>query len=375
MYRGLDKQRIVGYDLLKIIAVLFVVVLHVNGYTIELYPLNTFSIDTSAVYYITQAITYPAIHLFVLIGSYFMHEKGVSLKNILRIWFMTFIVSAAGLIVVLLIDKESVTFIGLARSLLPFFCRAYWFVTDYIVLMLLAPFLSKLINSLDDKRLFAVTAAITSVVCILPTFMNFFDWSIGGNISLFVCLYFISSYFHRIKDKIKSKGLFVLFYFIFVSLQIVSVYIIKYVAGYISIFEGKEQLFYNYNSLFVIGSGFCLFALLSFVKTKNKYVEKTVIFISRYSLIIYLLHMHPIIKQQYTKWNILQFMNTQSGAIYTVQLILTSLIVALFGLILGFGIVKFADSFASKVSRRLLSKNKHICKLAEMLLFTDAEKK
>lgn len=70
-----------GIDVLKIIATIFVVVLHVNGFLSDTIPLGQFSLSTNVLYHISEAVAYPAIHLFVMVTAYFTIEKGTNKKN------------------------------------------------------------------------------------------------------------------------------------------------------------------------------------------------------------------------------------------------------------------------------------------------------
>ena len=85
-----------GIDVLKIIATIFVVVLHVNGFLSDTIPLGQFSLSTNVLYHISEAVAYPAIHLFVMVTAYFTIEKGTNKKTIITVWHKrinTFIIS------------------------------------------------------------------------------------------------------------------------------------------------------------------------------------------------------------------------------------------------------------------------------------------
>lgn len=63
-------------------------------------------------YYILEALAYPAIHLFIMIGSWFMIEKTSVLRNITKIWSQTWIISITGLLLVLIFKNEIFTVLG-----------------------------------------------------------------------------------------------------------------------------------------------------------------------------------------------------------------------------------------------------------------------
>ncbi len=180
-----------GIDVLKIIATIFVVVLHVNGFLSDTIPLGQFSLSTNVLYHISEAVAYPAIHLFVMVTAYFTIEKGTNKKTIITIWSQTFIICIIGLVLAVIL-KVPFGIKELIRSLFPFSGRAYWYVSDYIVLMLIAPILNKLIRNISIKELRYLILVMFGIVSFGPAFLSFFGWNQNySNIGLFIFLYFI----------------------------------------------------------------------------------------------------------------------------------------------------------------------------------------
>lgn len=70
-----DKKRVIGLDMLKIYAVFMVLILHVGGFVFSLNGEEKYSSSVLFAFFLTEAIAYPAIHLFVMIGSWFMLDR------------------------------------------------------------------------------------------------------------------------------------------------------------------------------------------------------------------------------------------------------------------------------------------------------------
>lgn len=85
-----------GIDCLKILATIFVIMLHVNGFVRDSTSLLNFSEQTNVIWHILQAIAYPAIHLFVMITAWFGIEKVSVKKSIINAWLQCFIVCVGG---------------------------------------------------------------------------------------------------------------------------------------------------------------------------------------------------------------------------------------------------------------------------------------
>ena len=56
--------------------------------------------------------------------------------------------------------------------------------------------------------------------------------------------------------------------------------------------------------------------------------------------------MHPIVKEQYTEWKVLGFIDTNNFEIYTIQIILTCLLIFISGIIVGESVRSIAERLA-----------------------------
>ena len=343
---------------------IFVLLLHVNSATIILKGLEAYSDASRFVYYLTEATAYPAIHLFVLIGSYFMIEHGTRIKSIVNIWLQTIITTVAGLAILLVTEPNAVSIGGLLQSLFPFLLKAYWFVSIYLILMLISPFLRKFANLLADKWLFLFTAMICVVCIVFPSFLSAVDWTAQGDLGLFVCLFFIAACFHRQKPNAKKRKLFLLCSVVSIALMVLSVYMIGYVGNHISILRGKEQIFYRYSSVFVVTSAVGLFGYFATFQQRGSIIQQFCGKAARYSLVVYLVHMHPIIKQFYTEWRIVDYMATKSALLYSLQLVGTCLVVGVVCSGIGFFVLRLADYLTTKAVP-ILKRNQFLCALYE----------
>lgn len=187
------KDRRLGIDILKIIATLMVVILHVNGFLMDIVPLERFSFSSLFVWHFTEAFAYPAIHLFVMVTVYLLiDKKNIStLKSGIHSWILTFIICFLGLVAAVVFRVP----FGLREffsSIFPFTGRAYWYVSDFLVLLFFIPLLNKVIESINMRSLKYLITITFVLISIFPTFLSMFNWTQDySNIGLFVFLYFI----------------------------------------------------------------------------------------------------------------------------------------------------------------------------------------
>lgn len=137
------------------------------------------------------------VDIFVMITGYFMIKTSFKLKSLvslmLQTWFYGFLIS----MILVLFHVESISKIEILRTLFPNLASEYWFVSAYIALYLLIPFLNKLIVSLSEHQylyLLGVLILLNFIIANVPE--NLF----GSNVGRFVTLYIIGAYIRTHQD-------------------------------------------------------------------------------------------------------------------------------------------------------------------------------
>ena len=160
-----------NFDLLRIFAMFMVVVSHYIYHGIK-------GQDSLAVYYQFDSfmggfnwftmeslyvISCVAVNCFVMISGYFLIDKlNLRWKGILKIWLQAFFYCLVFLMIMLL-TGENVGIKDVMKELFPVYGARYWFLTTYMGLMFVAPFLSRVAISLE-KRQYAIMLLILFVI-------------------------------------------------------------------------------------------------------------------------------------------------------------------------------------------------------------------
>lgn len=205
------KKRDANFELLRIISMMMIVMLHLlgNDHGNVLSKTQEFS----AAWVVTwglEALCTIAVNCYVLISGFFLvgnkesedidtNGKPVkfrwrkALDICVTVWFYTVLLFIAG---------YAFGWVNLSKSNLlhlvtPITGRTYWFVSVYLGLYILSPYLNKLIKNLSEaalKRLIFVAIALFSL---LPTVLPVYDtFRSGGGTGLawFIVLYLIAAY-------------------------------------------------------------------------------------------------------------------------------------------------------------------------------------
>lgn len=131
------------------------------------------------------------VNCFVLITGYYMISSRFKIRSILRIAMQTWFYSVGFLIAFSAVGR-SVDAETIVRSLVPVTASSYWFVTTYIALYAVSPYLNRLAASMDAatyRRLLLVLGVVCSVV---PTLVP--GPGLGSDLAWFVFLYLLGGY-------------------------------------------------------------------------------------------------------------------------------------------------------------------------------------
>ena len=105
-----------------------------------------------------------AVNCYVMITGYFLITKMTLRWNgIIKTWLQTFFYSVLFLSMAFCLDGK-VVLADVKKSLLPIYFEHYWFVVSYIGLLLVAPFLSRIVSTLN-KQQYQLVLGILFVLC------------------------------------------------------------------------------------------------------------------------------------------------------------------------------------------------------------------
>ena len=164
-----NTKRESGVELLRIFAILGVVVLHYNnpvfGNALELTK------DDSVKHtflMILQSLCVPAVDIFMIISGYFMCEKK-SIRIVKPFELLAQVMIFGGVLYVLdtLISGGALSLKECFTKMIP----ANYFVILYIAVYFLSPFVNKMINNVDIKKMFIVLIILFAVY---PTLVDFY---------------------------------------------------------------------------------------------------------------------------------------------------------------------------------------------------------
>ena len=299
------KLRKSGIELLRIIAMLFIVLHHFAVHT--KWGWSDSLTSHRYLVMIMSAFGKTSVAIFFMITGYFLQkqkeDRGISKKifAIVRpVWFYSIVIT----VVFIITGLGAIKFTGLpiskelASAIFPIVSNApWWFAVEYVVLVLFSPILKKMLDSLRDRAILKLI-----ILCYLVGFGAFmFNVVIKNNTgdtliampSCFVlatCGYYLS----RIENKasfLKNKNKVIYAGLLSVAVFLVAPIIARlmYKAGWSNMDAG---FFWSDSSPITAILAFCLITLFKDLKIKSVAIN----YVASLTFGVYLIHDHPLVR-------------------------------------------------------------------------------
>ena len=193
------KERNSSIELLRIILMFIIVLCHSSA---GLYPNTTMSGVNKYFLQLTN-LSNPMVDIFVLISGYFICKLVFSLKKLLLMLIQVSFYTLVFYLIFVAVGKTPFSVKTFITAFMPTTFRQYWFVSAYVILYLLSPFINFLLNKLSQKQHLALIGTIGLIYSIIPTFtMQHQD---GMDVFILLLLYCIGAYLRLYPDSIFMK--------------------------------------------------------------------------------------------------------------------------------------------------------------------------
>lgn len=290
------SKREANFELLRIISMFMVLVLHFLS-KCGFLSLDSGNLFIDNIPWIFEGICYVAVDCFVMLTGYFMYKSKLKISKIITLIIQVLFYSVVTYLIEIIFLNKPIDLRELLIAFTPVISGKYWFISNYIVLLFISPFLNSLIEKMNKK----IHLILCSVLLIIFSFLStFFSYSIAlkfeknYDIVWFIVLYFVSSFIGKYGFNISKKKSIIIYListfcifaskiFFEVTESFSPVKIIK------DLFLENNEFSYNYSSVFVFLSAVFLLFIFKDIKIKNKNVKTVINFTGSLVLTCYLL--------------------------------------------------------------------------------------
>ncbi|MCQ2137450.1 MAG: acyltransferase [Bacteroidales bacterium] len=294
-------NRYSSIEVLRVLSMLFVVLSHTVNW-----GMNYSGAAAAGISFISGGInSYATLALtsfaslgvicFVMISSYFICQSNVlRLDRIFKIWCVTAFYSV--LITTVLSFFSNISVKDIILSIVPVATDKYWFVTKYLALMILAPFLSFIVNTLSRKGFIVLLVAFaiisTTITCGIP----YGNVVFGGALSegTFIFIFFIAAYLRKFGAPLWLKNYCGRIFWASIALQVIGGIALNVIHDSSACVYGGFSVGYNAFSLVPATALFVWFCNHEF---KDNCICRSLVKLAPYTFAVYLIHDNPVIRR------------------------------------------------------------------------------
>lgn len=325
-----QKERNVGIELLRIIAMFGITVLHVLGKGGVLENLTTGNPVRYTMIWLLEILSFFGVTTYALISGFVGVDSKFRITNIiytyLRVLFFTVVLGVIGVI----ITPAPIDLGTIAYTFFPVSTGHYWYFSAYFLLFFVMPFINKAFEKIDVKVLRIILWVLVIALSVHPVFFNEDPFGVNEGYSFvwLLAAYFIGAYMKK-KGRLINARAYTLVILILVSL----VFTLCFKVGLdLTIGAGGDRLL-AYNSPTILVISVALVSLFARLKIEDERCAKAIRTVSRLSFGVYLFTCEIII------WEYVIDDRFKTYATYPVWkaflcTILTSLVIFLIGIAL-----------------------------------------
>ena len=288
----LQKERNSSFELLRLISMLLIVMHHYSLHGGFDY-MSTLSLRL----YFIQCLNMGGklgVNLFILISGYFLCKSNFKWQRIIKLELEVIFYSLVIGIIFLILFPEGKSFNNLLREIMPLLSGRYWFYNTYFVLILLSPFINKLIVALSKDE-FKKLLLIFFVLWVLIPFVHGLKAIEMSNLGWFIFLYLIAAYIRFFKEDFTKKT--TTFYISLGIRTYILILLSVLVFDLLGLLDSRFQKYFDYflkmNSILVFACSILL--LIGFSKWNINY-KRSINILASTTFGIYLIHDNKLVR-------------------------------------------------------------------------------
>lgn len=279
-----------GIELLRIFLMILITLHHFSLYS----GIKEISKTT---YYLCEWGGKIGVEIFLIISGYFMVKSKFKIRKIITLWCQVFFYSISLALLEFCINKpNNINKLDIIEYFIPINSLKYGFITNYVHIYILSPFIIKFIKTLKNKdlRKFIIVCGIMYILSnnfLIGAKIEYFENTFG-----FIFFFIIGCYFRMYGSRYFEKNVIKN---ISISILIVIIYIgSKILIEKVNIQSNGVNDFINrfinlgVNSVFTLYISISLFYYFLKIKVKNSFIN----YIASCSLSVYLIQEHPMFR-------------------------------------------------------------------------------
>lgn len=303
-----EKKRMANLELLRCVAMMMVVVLHYLGKSQLLPELTGESLGAQGVAaWLLESFSVVAVNVYMFISGYFLCTSSFKLSRLLKLWLQVWIYSVGfGLIGMMtgVMTEISVDTHFFLTLLFPVWMEHYWFMTAYIFLYLLLPFIGIALRHMTKQQLRSTVIMLLIVFSVIKSVLPLrleMDAK-GYDCIWYLCVFAVAAYVRRFGiPALEKKGRGILLYVVCVLLIFGGTMALRMVFLKTGSLGRMTGMCMEYNHILPLLAALGLFYAFLKLDFKGK-IADVIVKIAPYTLGVYLLHENLGLRYTWQRW-------------------------------------------------------------------------
>lgn len=302
------NNRMANLEALRCLAMMMVIMLHYLGKGNLLGDVTAERMDACGVLaWCLEALCIVAVNVYMMISGYFLIASDFKVSRLIRLylqlWFYSVVIGVVAALLGVVAQTPVDTHYYLTM-LFPVSMGHYWFLTAYVFLYLLLPFVGRAARDFTRAQYRLALGLLLGMFCIVKTVLPFrmeMD-ALGYDCIWYLCMFLTAGYIRKFGISfLNKKRNCALLYFGGCLGLLAELFALRMIYQKTGSFELLLKVSTEYNHLFPFLAAVGLFGLFLRVEVRG-ILRKAVLFCGPYTLGVYLLHENLGLRYTWQTW-------------------------------------------------------------------------
>lgn len=303
-----ERKRMANLELLRCVAMMMVIALHYlgkGGLLVDLTGEHLGGAEAAA--WLLECFCIVAVNVYMLISGYFLCTSSFKLSRLIQLWLQIWFYSVTfGLIGALTGVLEETAFDThyLLTLIFPVSMGHYWFMTAYLFLYLLLPFVGMAVRGMTKRQLQLSLGLLLFAFCILKSILPVrLEMDAQGYDCLwYLCVFLTAAYVRRFGIPVLEKrGRALLLYVGCCLLAFAGTFALRAIYLRTGSLDRMLEMCLNYNHILPFLAALGLFGVFKGLRIEGK-AAALIVKAAPYTLGVYLLHENLGLRYTWQKW-------------------------------------------------------------------------
>lgn len=288
------KQRLYGLDILRIFSMLGIVGLHILNQGGFLAAANSHSEVLAA--HLVAALFYCSVNVFAMLSGYlYIRRDTVRSASLLKLLLTSALYCVCAVAVAMVVKPKLFAYFPdlYKQALFPPLAGRYWYLTCYVLLFVMIPYLNAMVRSLSQRQMGSMLFLLLVLLSCMTTFgqADYFRINKGYSPFWLMFCYLIGGYIRLYHEPLFGKKR--AFALLLVAANMAVIAAVWKIWGEDAV--KKKVLLLEYISPLMVVNAAVLVQIFAGMHVSGKWTQKLILHLSDSAFGVYLIHSHILI--------------------------------------------------------------------------------